>query len=265
MPDTETQIKVASDSHGAAIATAVAGPECALNEFPKEERFGVQLWVNEIKGTVWEFEVATARRMSTQNHPELPLDAELAGCALLIESREDTLESHHIWVIQTKDGQNYLDDGVFKCVECSAWAYPTNWNIGVFDPEEKAPIAAEFVDAKRHNMQENGYDWPIFVHTLNNVVLEFAPGAEYGAELPNNCAFSEPEAIEVTGLFDTESLIFNASIGAEDCVTIAWLDGSSEPEQWQGARDNVLFSSVEAWMMPSYWDQAKIDVWVASH
>ncbi|HOP39370.1 MAG TPA: hypothetical protein PL154_03875, partial [Candidatus Woesebacteria bacterium] len=53
---------------------------------------------------------------------------------------------------------------------------------------------------------------------------------------------------------------FNASIGAQGATTVALLD-EEELLFWDGAQDNILFQSVQAWLMPSTWDQSQIENW----
>ena len=174
------------------------------------------------------------------------------GCNFLFEGRQFLTEEHHIWVFESPDWQ-------LKVREGSLWVYPRNWNMADFSAE-KPPIAAEFVTAKRHNMLENGYDWLIFVH-VGNDTYKFPAGATTPVVvLPDNAEFSEPQWISVHGIWDQQSTAFNASIGAQRATTVALLD-EEELLFWDGAQDNILFQSVQAWLMPSTWDQSQIENW----
>ncbi len=171
------------------------------------------------------------------------------GCNFLFEGRQFLTEEHHIWVFESPDWQ-------LKVREGSLWVYPRNWNMADFSTA-KPPIAAEFVTAKRQNQLVNGYDWVIFVHAGENV-FEFPAGQDTPlVVLPDNAEFSEPEPLTVQGVWDGE--MFNASIGAENTITIALLDG--QLFYWAEARDNIVYKSVEAWIMPSGWSIEQIESW----
>ncbi|BCX14320.1 MAG: hypothetical protein KatS3mg088_003 [Patescibacteria group bacterium] len=231
--------------------TPVATAPCILVQS------GVQLKVDQKTDSGWwEFDPAKAVRVGDRAHP----DASLAGCPVIIEGRKDLAEEHHIWILMPGNNR-YLDsDGVFRARELSAWAYPSSWNLDDFSAA-KPPIVAEFVDAKVNNMKANGYSWPIFVHLSDGTTLQFKPGDKVGAVLPSNCDFAEPSRINVTGVYDTSTKTFKASIGAEGCWTAARIDG--DWVSWQNARDNVQFSSIEAWLMPLTWDKTQIDEWIS--
>lgn len=249
----------------------LASGACALDLFPKAQRFGVQLEVkknlfDKAKDLIgisndWEFGPAGAKRVEGDStHPELNADADLSGCTFVIEGRKDLIEEHHIWILVPGDIK-YLDpDKMFRAKEFSAYAYPNDWNVEDFSAA-KPPIAAEFVDAKRINMQQNGYDWPIFVHLSSGNVLEFEKGDKVGAKLPNHCDFAEPARLNVAGVYDSVSKDFNASIGADGCWTAAKVDG--QWRHWRNALDNVQFSLIEAWLMPSSWTVDLVEAWIA--
>ena len=173
------------------------------------------------------------------------------GCNVLVEGRAELINEHHIWIL--------LGEWQLPIREGSLWVYPADWNMADFSAE-KPPIAAEFVTAKRHNMLENGYDWLIFVH-VGNDTYKFPAGATTPVVvLPDNAEFSEPQWISVHGIWDQQSTAFNASIGAQGATTVALLD-EEELLFWDGAQDNILFQSVQAWLMPSTWDQSQIENW----
>jgi len=176
--------------------------------------------------------------------------AEYAGCNILVEGRIELVEEHNIWLFR---GQWQL-----SIREGSLWVYPADWNMADFSTE-KPPVAAEFVTAKRQNQVANGYDWIIFVHDGENNYV-FPAGQDTPlVVLPDNAGFSEPQWISVHGIWDQKSTAFNASIGAEGATTVALLD--EELFFWDGAQDNILFQSVQAWLMPSTWDQSQIENW----
>ena len=245
-----------------ATPTATPQPPCVLDSFPKEQRFGVQLTVDKKSDTNWEFNPQVAKRVSGDSaHPELRADADLAGCPVIIEGRKTLVKEHHIWVL-LPGAKLYLDpDGIFRAKEFSAWAYPSDWNLDDFSTT-KPPIAAEFVNAKTKNMKANNYSWPIFVHLANGNTLQFEAGQLVNnVTLPNNCNFTQPSKLNVTGVYDPGKNSFDASIGADGCWTVAKIDGFWT--KWQGAKDNIVFRTVEAWLMPSTWNETNIDAWIA--
>ena len=175
-----------------------------------------------------------------------------SDCNFLVEGRVQLVEEHHIWVFTGTDWYLEIREG-------SLWAYPESWNMDDFSAE-KAPITTEFVVAKRRNQLQNGYDWPIFVHQLSGNTVKFPAGSDLPeAVLPDNADFAQPEPLEIHGVWDSKSASFNASIGAEGVTTVALLDG--QLVYWVGAQDNVVYKSVEAWLMPSKWSQGQIEAW----
>jgi len=232
---------------------------CILDSFGTAA-FGVQLAVDKKPSSDWEFDPTKASRVSGDTtHQELKSDADLAGCPVIIEGRKTLVEEHHIWILEPGSSL-YLDpDGIFRAREFSAWAYPSNWNLEDFSTS-KAPIAGEFVDAKVNNMLANGYSWPIFVHLSDGTTLQFKPGDKVGAVLPNNCDINVPSKINVTGVFNPVDKTFVASIGAEGCTTAAKIDGKWTT--WRNAKDNVVFTTIEAWLMPGTWSQDQVDAWI---
>ena len=234
---------------------------CILDSFPEEARFGVQLEVNKLTNADWEFNPQTAKRVSGDStHPELKADADLSGCPVLVEGRKVLNEEHHIWILMFGDKQ-YLDaDGIFYAKEFSAWAYPSNWNMEDFSTA-KAPIAGEFVDAKVNNMKANGYSWPIFVHKSDGTTFQFKAGDKVGAILPNNCNFAAPSHLNVTGVYNMSNKTFDASIGGEGCWVAAEVDGKWQ--YWQGAKDNIVFTTIDAWLMPSTFTEQNVIDWIA--
>jgi len=258
---------VSVDPHEAALAAMSGVGGCTLDTFPKGEQFGLQLLVSQFDGRLWVFDPANPVPVAVQPHmDEMPADYTLAGCSMLVEGRKDSSKAHHIWIIQSQFGRNYLDaDGKFRAWEMSVWVYPANWNMDDFSAE-KLPIAGEFQDKKRANMQYNAsteYDWPIYVHKVNGEVIYHGPGTYLGYnDLKDSCNFAQPQLIAVTGQPVLEELKFNASIGAYGCRTVALID--DEVETWENARDNILLGSVTAYLMPKDWSQAQIDDFVES-
>ena len=243
------------------VPAATAVTECVLDSYPESSRFGVQLSVLKMSGQEWEFDPNNANRVvGDTTHPELTAGADLSGCPVLIEGRKTLNKEHHIWILNPNDGQYLDNDGVFRAKEFSAWAYPSNWNVEDFSTT-KAPIAAEFVDAKVNNQKANDYSWPIFVHKSDGTVLQFKAGDKTGAVLPNNCNFTEPSHLNVTGVYNSSNKTFDASIGGEGCWTAAKIDGSWT--SWVNAKDNVVFTSIEAWLMPSNFTEQNTLDWIA--
>ncbi len=179
--------------------------------------------------------------------------ASYVGCNALIEGRQVLAEEHHIWVFEG------LAEWELPVREGSLWVYPIGWNMSDFSAA-KPPIASEFVTAKRHNQLANDYDWVIYVHDGKNTFVFPAGQDTPSVFLPDNAAFSQPQPISVHGIWDGSS--FNASIGAEKATTVALLDG--ELFSWVNARDNIHFSSIQAWTMPSSWSAAQVKAWAAA-
>lgn len=189
------------------------------------------------------------------------LSADMQGCQILAEGRQVLNEEHHIWLLGADSAHSrYLaSDGKFHAKEMSVWTYPQTWNMGDFSTT-KPPIAAEFVNAKRVNQQANRYDWPMFVHLLDGNVAKFEKGVLVrDVKLPNNCSFSEPQKLSVAGIYDPTTGSFDASIGGDNCWTVARVDG--QVLRWKGAKDNVMYKSVTAYLIPSSWTQSQIDQW----
>ena len=173
------------------------------------------------------------------------------GCQFLVEGRQILVEEHHIWAFSNTSW-------TLKIREGSVWVYPAEWNMGDFSTK-KAPIAAEFVTAKRNNQSANGYDWVIYVH-IGTQTYEFPAGQDTPiVTLPDNADFVQPEPLEIHGVWDAKTASFNVSIGAEGATTVALLDGKLV--YWAEAQDNVFFKSAEAWLMPSKWSQDQIEDW----
>ena len=245
----------------AGTSVSVVAATCILDSFPENARFGVQLTVKQLTGTDWEFDPSHASRVAGDvTHPELKADVDLSGCPVLVEGRKILNQEHHIWILIPGD-KLYLDaDGVFRAKEFSAWAYPSNWNMEDFSTA-KAPIAGEFVDAKVNNMKANGYSWPIFVHKSDGTTFQFKAGDKVGAILPNNCNFAAPSHLNVTGVYNMSNKTFDASIGGEGCWVAAEVDGKWQ--YWQGAKDNIVFTTIDAWLMPSTFTEQNVIDWIA--
>lgn len=186
---------------------------------------------------------------------ELEVLQPYSGCNTLVEGRQSLNEEHHVWV---------FDPGVvweLPVREASLWVYPASWNMVNFSAE-KPPIAAEFVAAKRHNQIANHYDWPIFVHD-GLYVYVFPAGMDVPeVVLPDNADFLDPQPLAVHGVWDQKAT-FSASIGAEKATTVALLDG--ELFFWVNAQDNIHFTSVQAWTMPSSWTEAQVKAWAVAN
>ncbi len=196
-----------------------------------------------------------------RNDGKWMINRNVSACNMIFEGRLDQSQNHHILVLRAPEGVNHQAfdaDGNFIFSEGSLWAYPSHWNMQDFSTA-KPPIAAEFVSAKRLNMQANGYDWPIIVHQTDGNTLVFPPGVKVeGVTLPNNCDFSGPQLIQVAGVYDPQKDYFVASIGAQGCTTVALLD--NQVVQWEGARDGVTYRKVKAWLMPADYSQQQTDV-----
>jgi hypothetical protein len=269
-PD-ETPVPRATEGPGVLVTgeAPMADLPCSLDDW------GIQLLVDKADDSLWVFDPENMTVIMPDGEAK-PIPEYTAGCNILVEGRKVLTEEHHIWILRANGDPDiaYLETSgqnkdKFVCAECSVWIYPTGWNMQTRNTG-KPSIAEEFVDAKRLNMQENAttpYDWPIFVHTSDGSVWEFGSGefasSNGGKDVYLSCSEIEaPERLEVTGLIGDNGRI--ASIGATGCTTLAWVNQSAKPFQWQGAADNFPFQVVEAWMMPTNWDQAKIDSWVAS-
>lgn len=184
-------------------------------------------------------------------------DPNVTGCLILFEGRLDTSKVHHIYILRGAEAEEMYngEDGKFRYMEGSLWFYGRGTDM--------VQMSQEFHDAKRINMQRNGYDWPIWVHGADGNVMEYPAGTLLNVELPNNCQFAAPQRVSVHGIYDAGTGNFNASIGAEGCTTVAWVNG--EVTQWQNALDNVEFTTIEAWLMPGLWDATQVQAWINTH
>lgn len=199
---------------------------------------------------------------TARNDGKWMINREISGCNLLFEGRLDQAQVHHIYILRSTEGEGpYFDsEGNFIFMEGSVWAYPTGWNMDDFSAS-KPPIAAEFVNTKAENMKANGYSWPIVVHNMAGNELQFEAGVMLpDVVLPNNCSFDQPQPIKVSGIYDAKTGAFNASIGAADCWTVVWVNGTTKAA-WFGAKDNVPFKTILAWLMPTTWSNDQIDKW----
>jgi hypothetical protein len=210
--------------------------------------------IREVEGGLWEADLS-------QN-----------GCALIFEGRIIPDEPlHRVIVLRSYNGEHpeFVEDGkLFTYAEGSIWGYDRTWNMEDFSTS-KASIAGEYVDDKAAVMKaENSFE-PIKAYLTNGQVMEFAPGETWAGVVPNDaCEFEEPLFIPVHGEILSGRNGFSAAIGAIGCTTVAWIDGNMQPEIWTGQRDGerkVQFASIEAWMMPSSWDQAQIQEWINNH
>ena len=183
-----------------------------------------------------------------------------SGCNLLFEGRFVSTPHHYIVIERSgTESSSMLLYGLLVYKEGSHWEYPTGWNMQDFSTP-KAPIAGEFVNAKRLNMQNNvttKHDFPITVVPTSGAAVTYEPGKTVdGVVLPDNCAFTEPTKITITALFTAgDPFPYNASIGGQGCRTIAWGSVSTNPGKttvmlWSGAMDNVLFSDLTAYTIP---------------
>jgi hypothetical protein len=197
-------------------------------------------------------------------------DISANGCNLLFEGRiVPGEELHRVVILRGRYGEHpFVQGGKFQYAEGSIWGYDRTWNMEDFSAK-KPPIAAEFVNDKRAVMKAEGYDWDIVVYTTDGQEMNFSPGQEWAGVIDNDsCEFGEPLKIAVHGEKLSDSNSFSAAIGAIGCWTVAWIDGASVPEVWEGQRDaerKVQYTTVEAWMMPSKWDSAEIQSWINSH
>jgi hypothetical protein len=206
-----------------------------------------------------------------QNGDLWEADLSTNGCALLFEGRIEPGEAlHRIIVLRSYNGENaeFVKNGKFTYAEGSIWGYDRTWNMEDFS-SKKPPISAEFVNDKRAVMQANDYDWPILVYTTDGQIMDFSPGQEWANVVDNNaCEFDQPQMIPVHGQKISGENLFSAAVGALNCTTVAWIDGSKSPEVWQGQRDaenKVVYTTIEAWLMPSDWSETQIADWIAGH
>ena len=198
------------------------------------------------------------------------IDIHKNGCNLIFEGLLIKGERiHHVVILRSSEGENtaLVNDGKFTYSEGSIWQKERDKNMQDITNMEDPPESMKLVNDHRANMQANNYDWPIDVGSIDGSTQTFAPGETWeGMPDVNHCGFTEPTKIPVHGEKISGKNQFSAAIGAEDCTTIAWIDGSPTPEQWVGARDaanKVVYATIEAWLMPSLWGQTEIDAWVA--
>lgn len=194
------------------------------------------------------------------------------GCNLIFEGRIILGERiHRVIVLRSDNGENteFVKNSVFTYAEGSIWQKPRSKNMedaaNINDPAE----ALKLLNDKRAVMDTSGYDWPIWLYFTDGNTTEFGPGETWeGLTAQNHCDISEPVQINVHGEKLTGKNQFSAAIGATNCVTVAWIDGSKTPEQWTDQRDavnKVTFVTINAWLMPVAWSQDQIDAWITTH
>ncbi len=192
------------------------------------------------------------------------------GCNLVFEGRIVPGERlHRVIVLRSGNGEiaGYIQNGVFTYSEGSIWQKPRTKNMedvaNLNDPAE----ALKLLNDKRAVMDANGYDWPIWLYFTDGTTLEFGPGQTWeGLTSQNHCDLQEPVKINVHGEKLEGKNQFSAAIGATNCITVAWIDGATTPVQWAGQRDaanKVIYTIINAWLMPAFWDQSQIDAWIA--
>jgi len=175
---------------------------------------------------------------------------EFKGCPVVVEGRLNDDKRHDIWVF------NGNEDWSLKVMEGTPWAYPYDWNMTDFSTE-KPPIATEFVVAKRNNQRDEKYDWPIYLHIGDTTYIYPAGSMMPKVQLPDNASNSTPKPINIHGTAFGNG--FNASIGAEGTYTVAIIDGTLF--YWKNAQDNIFYSEVEAYTVPSDWTVAQLKSW----
>ncbi len=254
----------------AASVTPVSTPSislvassCILDSFPANERFTVPVKVDKLVNQKWEFDPRTALRVPGDvTHPELPIDASLVGCDFIADGRLSGIgEFSEVYAIGA-DSTRYLDaDGILRGYEFSVEAIPLSWNLDILEDKIHPAMVLYRARDKRVNQRQNGYDWDIFVYTLKGNTWTYPKGTTIDLGKLNFCDFAEPRKINVAGLNIDPAGAFNASIGAEGCYTAAKLNGKWEV--WQKAKDNIVYATVEAWLMPSTWTVDQVNTWVS--
>lgn len=184
-----------------------------------------------------------------------------SGCNEIWEGRFVPTKRHNIATLRQADQfSGLLLYGFLVFSEGTVREYPLNWNMQDATAT-KATIGEELANAKRYNMQHNAktpYDWPIALIATDGTVTIVEPGKYIdGVKLPDNCSFKEPQLLTITALYTLgESFPYNASIGAQDCRTIAWGELVENPgkvtvQLWKDAMDNIVFKNITAaYMLP---------------
>jgi hypothetical protein len=220
---------------------------------------GVQLQLTQV-GDEWIFD--PAKPVVVNRYAGTHDASQLLGCNFIAEGRKILVQEHHIWVIRSGGGAlNYLDaDGMFRAKEMSVYAYPINWQMDPMQGETKLSISEEFQAAKQLNQLRNGYDWPDFIHLTDGTTITYAVGKSAGIAYTSCKDITEPKHMFVTGIVG--STTYTASIGAEGCWTAAKIDGSWT--HWRDAKDNVVFKTVDTWLMPSTFTEQNTLDWIAA-
>lgn len=228
------------------------GAQTPLNDPAK---VGHVSWLVFHEGDLWEIDLRKA-----------------SGCNLVFEGRIVPGEKlHRVIVLRSQNGENsqYVKDGKFVYAEGSIWELPLAENVEDLANQADPADSMKLVNDKRKVMDAAGYDWPIVVSFTDGSEMTFGPGEKWsGLTEQNHCAFLAPVKINVHGEKLSGSNQFAAAIGATGCTTVAWIDGAGTPIQWIGQRDaaeKVVFTTIDAWLMPSAWSRTQIDSWASAH
>lgn len=190
--------------------------------------------------------------------------SKLLGCDMWAEYESPNSKEHIIVVLRddpTKQLAYLGADGLFHIPTPkggSFWVGPVNWNTG--DMTTKKPSIALEMAAERHvNQLRNGYDWPEIVKLPNGKVMTYEVGHVYGAFYSGCTDLKQPEAVNVAGTILGDG--YYASIGMEGCRVAVKIDGSWT--QWANARDNVMYTTVEAWLFPKGTTEEQVQDWIS--
>lgn len=262
VPET-TNAKVAPEV--LATEAPIVAQECSLKD-------GGLILALQQSGEHWVLNPSTLQVLDDAgNYVDRP---DLSGCNLITQGQKDPSEEvGHIWILRdvfsTKSyNVSYLEtDGTFICSNCSAWVFPTTWNMETWDAPEGEPVAGMYLTDLRKNMQENvntPHDWPITIHYTDGTSKTWEPGETAGVETGATCnGLESPERVKVTGIVGDG---YVGSLGETGCWNVAWVDGSSEPKVWEGAYDNFeIKKEVVYFLMPWGWDEKMTKEWADAH
>ena len=264
IPKVESFVTEAPTEAPATEAPTAVTQECSLTDH------GLILALTQV-GDKWVFNPAAPQVLDGDgNIVDRP---DLVGCNLLAQGQKDpSVEEGHLWVIRDEftrksPEMSYLEaDGTFVCSNCAAWAFPKTWNMSTWNAPEGQGVVYMFVTDLRTNMTQNvttPHDWPIFAHLIDGTTITYNPGQTAGVETGATCkGLAEPQRIRVTGIVGEK---FVGSLGETGCWSVAWKDGASEYQAWNGAYDNFEFTQVEYWLMPFEFDETATRNWADNH
>lgn len=200
---------------------------------------------------------------ASQNQPGHDA-SKLGGCDMWAEYESPDSKEHVIVVLRddpTKGLSHLGADGLFHIPTPkggSFWVGPALWNTADLSTE-KPSLALEMAAEKRVNQLRNGYNWPIVLHLPDSKIVTYGTEHKFGQFYSGCTDLKQPEAVNVAGtILGTDQ--YYASIGIEGCMVAVKIDGTWQ--YWENAKDNVLYSTAEAWLFPKSYTPEQVQAWI---